>query len=161
MEAFLPSNDDDSAYLDVAEAPDETFVASMPVKELKDILRQRGVNFIGVSEKRELVELVMNSNDSTEADAATIQANREKEMESGGILFTSTEDALADQYDAKIAAMSSSELKKYLLLELKVEIPSGLTEKAELVKLALEGRPSTVTKNIDMADDVAEHLLDC
>lgn len=45
MEAFLPSHDDDSAYLDVA--PDETFVASMPVKELKDILRQRGVNFIG------------------------------------------------------------------------------------------------------------------
>lgn len=51
----------------------------------------------GVSEKRELVELVMNSNDSTEADAATIQANREKEMESGGILFTSTEDALASR----------------------------------------------------------------
>ena len=46
MEAVLPSHDDDSAYLDV-EAPDETFVASMPVKELKDILRQRGVNFIG------------------------------------------------------------------------------------------------------------------
>lgn len=47
MEAVRPSHDDDSAYLDVAEAPDETFVASMPVKELKDILRQRGVNFIG------------------------------------------------------------------------------------------------------------------
>ena len=46
MEAVPPSHDDDS-YLDVAQAPDETFVASMPVKELKDILRQRGVNFIG------------------------------------------------------------------------------------------------------------------
>ena len=47
-----------------------------------------------MTEKSELIELVMNSTDVAEADLETKQANLEREMDSGGILFTSTEDAL-------------------------------------------------------------------
>ena len=56
--------------------------------------------------------------------------------------------------------MSNAELKRYLTHDLRVKIPAGLTQRDELVDLALSGRPSKATVNLNADEDVSEHLLE-
>ena len=56
--------------------------------------------------------------------------------------------------------MSNAELKGYLTHDLRVKIPAGLTQRDELVDLALSGRPSKATVNLNADEDVSEHLLE-
>ena len=45
--------------------------------------------------------------------------------------------------------------------DLKVQIPAGISERGELLELALAGRPSTQTLDFtDGAENVSEHLLE-
>jgi hypothetical protein len=89
------------------------------------------VDFVGVTEKCELVELCERSEGRDEADEETKTKNKEREDSTRGMW--GSEDALRDQYAAKVEGMSNSDLKK-LLQTLGVD-PAGATERSELLDL--------------------------